>query len=97
MADLFKILTPTQQSDERDMVVLDLFSEKTDKIKPIISELDEKQRKFLIEKTLKHQEFYRKIANEESDKPSYRIAVAKFRANELYPQLLQLLGYAQND
>jgi len=86
-------LTKKQSMDERDAILLDLFGKQTINVKTHIESLPQSEKEILTDKINKHISFFGKIANEEfsESKESFRIEVAKLRANQIYPQLLKLL------
>lgn len=84
-------LSKKQMMDEKDAILIDLFKSKDVDVRSRIASLTANEKQKLVEKIKIDQEFFTKIAAEESKKESFRIEVAKVRANQIYPQLISLL------
>lgn len=85
-------LNVKQFANEKEQVILDLFKTKTGDPKSIFAAYSEKEKEDLLKRIENHRQFYLRIANEPIKKPSFRVEIAKFRANILYPQLIKYVN-----
>ena len=86
-------LSQQQKAEEKDSIVLDLFGRKITSVKGAIEQLDAGEKEFMVKKIRDHSAFFKRIIDENPEKPSFRIEIARFRVNTLYPQILKALGY----
>lgn len=87
---LIQSLTKDQELDQRNEVIADLFGTGTDVRKAVkkMTDLEKSNKIITIEN---HVEFFFRISQENPEKYSFRVETARFRVEQLYPQLLELL------
>jgi len=77
---------------EKNDVVKEYFKDANADVKLALASFSKEQKEKLLKSIKAHYVFYENIMKEPYEKPSYRIEMAKFRVNTLYPQLIKLIN-----